>query len=228
MKNTSRILKNTLSGLLTVLILSLIFLTIINICFNFLYVRTCVRGFSMLPTINLNIDDPETDGDTIYINPYDDIHVNDIAVAKVGWYKNHIIKRVVGTPGDIIEIRDLETEYGVYTNDQLIYTKEKTNISTLGNYGGSNQYYLNYLAFLENTDNANNIGSTQNGDPCIKLNDGEYFLMGDNWGETLDSVLKGPVKEDEIAGKVDLIVDVTNTDKFIAIKYFFKKIFAIN
>ena len=62
----------------------------------------------------------------------------------------------------------------------------------------------------------------------LKLNDGEYFLMGDNWGETLDSILKGPIKKDEITGKVDLIVDVTNTDKFFAIKYFFKKIFAIN
>lgn len=228
MKSTKRVLKNTLSGLLTVLILSLLFFTIINLSFNFLYVRTNVRGYSMLPTINLNVNDPDADGDTIYINEYAKLNVNDIAVAKVSWYSNHIIKRVVGTPGDIVEIRDLGTEYGVFTNEILLYTRIKSDISSLGNYGGSNQYYLNYLGFLENPDNINNIGTTKDNTPCIKLNDGEYFLMGDNWGETLDSILKGPVKENEITGKVDLIVDMNNTDKFIAIKYFIKKIFSIN
>lgn len=183
----------------------------------------------MQPTININVKDSEAEGDAIYINPYASIKSNDIIVAKVRWYKNYIIKRVVGTPGDIVEIRDLGETYGVFTNEKLLYTKEKYDVTAHGNIGGSNQYYLNYLSFLLDPKNKNNVASNEQNEPYgIKLNENEYFLMGDNWGETLDSTLKGPINEKEIVGKVELIVDVENNDPFVVTKHFLKKLFSIN
>ena len=53
--NKVRVIKNVVSSILVVLIFLFSFITFVNLCFNLLYVQTNVRGFSMQPTININL-----------------------------------------------------------------------------------------------------------------------------------------------------------------------------
>ncbi len=181
----------------------------------------------MRPTINLNVDDPESKGDTIYINQYSSFTRGDIVVAKPDWHSKHIIKRVVGMPGDKVEIKDLENCYGVFVNDELLYTKEKNTDPGIIGTSGSIAYFENYKKFLNNSEFQKYV-INDNGNKYIQLGYNDYFLMGDNWGHTTDSIEKGPMKGEEIVGKVDFIIDAKNDNVLSPIFMFLKKIFSFS
>lgn len=178
----------------------------------------------MQPTINMNVTSSNIDGDRILINKYQTGVVNDIVVAQVDWFDSYIIKRLVGTPGDKIEIKDHTTHFSLYVNDLLLYSKDKFGESSSFIKTGSIGYYANYISFLENPEFAKYV-ETDGTSTYIRLGEHDYFLMGDNWGHTLDCIAKGPIKEKDIIGRVDLIVDVTNTNPFTHFNFFMKKIF---
>lgn len=223
----TRILRNILSSILIVLIFVFSFIALSNICFYFSYTETNVKGFSMQPTINMNVADSTAPGDRIFINPYQKGEVNDIVVAKVDWFDSYIIKRMVGAPGDKIEIKDESTHFAVYVNDSLLYTKSKYGNNSSLYKTGSYNYYDMYLTFLENPKFSQYV-ETDGTTKYIKLDENEYFLMGDNWGHTLDCLTNGPIKQENIVGKVELIIDVTNTNPFAPFNFFMKKIFSFN
>ena len=223
--NGLRIVKNSIATILVVLIFFFSFISLINYSFNSMYIQTHVKGFSMQPTINLNATNPEVDGDKIYINKYSKISLNDIVVAKTSWHNDYIIKRVVATPGDKMYIEDEVNHFAIYVNDQLLYTKEKYGEDFEKFKTGSYANYNNYLKFLENEEFAQYI-KKENELTYIQLGENEYFLMGDNWGHTTDSLEKGPVKTNEIIGKVDLIIDVANTNPFTSTLFFLKNLFS--
>ncbi len=191
------------------------------------YIETPVRGFSMQPTINNTMTNPEAKGDKIYINQFSGFTRNDIVVAKVDWYEHLIIKRVIGVPGDKIEIKDETTHFAVYVNDSLFYTKEKYGENQTFYKTGSIGYYSKYLDFLKNPEFKKYV-ETKNETTYIRLEENEYFLIGDNWGHTTDSIEKGPILKNEIVGKVDLIVKVDNENPFTTTWYMLKKIFSLN
>ncbi|MBQ9795973.1 MAG: signal peptidase I [Clostridia bacterium] len=223
----SRILRNILSSILVVLIFVCSFISLVNISFYFLYTETNVRGFSMQPTINMHVASATEEGDRIFINQHQIGNVNDIVVAKVDWFDSYIIKRMVGKAGDKIEIKDETTHYALYVNDCLLYTKDKYGENTPFQKSGSYGYFESYLNFLTNPEFANYV-ETDGENTYIKLDENEYFLMGDNWGHTLDCLSKGPIKENNIIGKVELIIDVTNDNPFTPFNFFIKKIFSFN
>lgn len=181
----------------------------------------------MQPTINMNVSSSTVDGDSILINKYEIGEVNDIVVAKVNWFDSYIIKRLVGTPGDKIEIKDHNTHFSLYVNDALLYSKEKTGENSLFIKTGSIGYYANYIDFLENPEFAGYVESDGTS-TYIRLGENDYFLMGDNWGHTLDCITNGPIKKNNIIGRVDLIVDVTNNNPFTHFNFFMKKIFSFD
>ncbi len=181
----------------------------------------------MQPTLNINMKDSNAKGDTIYINIYSSFTNDDIVVAKVNWYEHYIIKRIVGTPNDKVQIKDEGTHFGVYVNDNLLYTKVKTGSALTYPRTGSVGYYADYLDFLEN-DEFKSWVKEENGKKYIQLGENDYFLMGDNWGQTTDSISHGPVKTTEIIGKVDLILDVKEDKPYMATWFFIKKLFSIN
>ena len=210
---TRRLLSNILSGILATLIVIVGFFSIITISLNVVYIKTSVEGYSMVPTLNINAPSSKEEGDVIYINRFKDVEVGDIVVAEL--YDKYIIKRLVGCPGDIIEIKDDGKTYGLYVNNNLLYSKEKTEGDSI--IGSSNSYYMQYLNFLNNDDKELNY---------IKLGEDEYFLMGDNWGKTSDSLTaNGPFSKSEIVGKVDIVVPYGENEDGYILKTIFKMLF---
>ncbi|MCR5307624.1 MAG: signal peptidase I, partial [bacterium] len=87
--------------------------------------------------------------------------------------KNELyVKRIVGVPGDVI-----------------IFDEELKTISVNGEIVEKECGYWYYLAW-------NNYSNT------LTLGEKEYFIMGDNRGDSTDSRKFGPVKRSDIAGKV--------------------------
>ena len=92
---------------------------------------------------------------------------------------------------------------------------------------GSVGYYDTYIDFLSKPEFSEFVESDGTS-TYIRLDENEYFLMGDNWGHTFDCLSNGPISSSEIVGKVDLIIDVNNTNPFTPFNFFMKKIFSKN
>lgn len=91
--------------------------------------------------------------------------------------EREIIKRVIGKPLDHIRI----TKEGIYVNEKLI---DESYVST-------ENLACTYL-----------INSNYND---VILAEDEYFVLGDNRSVSYDSRYYGPIKEDDITGKLKVI-----------------------
>ena len=88
-----------------------------------------------------------------------------------------IIKRVIGVPSDHIKI----TEEGIYVNNLLI---EENYLED-----GIEEYTFNGLSSFND----------------IVLKEDEYFVLGDNRVNSYDSRYYGPIKKENITGKLKVI-----------------------
>jgi signal peptidase I len=139
----------------------------------FVIQRNSVIGQSMMPTLHHN-DQLMVEKISKYFGL---IHYGDIITIKTRYLQNHegepnIIKRVIGLPGDTIEIRD----DGVYRNDVKL-TETYLPQGTVTE--------IRSLTYAK-----------------VTLGEKEYYVMGDNRGVSLDSRSFGPVLLEYIIGKV--------------------------
>ena len=109
--------------------------------------------------------------------------------------EKHYVKRIVGIPGDQVEVKDFLT----YVNGEVVDFRplalsevERSNVE------GSNQ--INDLR----TEISNSEGAVQAFGP-ITLVEGQYFVMGDNQINSKDSRFYGPINISDIEGRVMLI-----------------------
>jgi len=86
----------------------------------------------------------------------------------------YFIKRVIGLPGETVEIIDGKVR---------IYNKEH-----------ANGFFLDETGYID--------GVFTSSRQIVQLKEGEYYLMGDNRPASLDSRVFGPVSRDHIVGKV--------------------------
>ncbi|OGC38423.1 signal peptidase I [candidate division WWE3 bacterium RBG_13_37_7] len=102
----------------------------------------------------------------------------EVVIIKPEGSTRHIIKRVIGIPGDIIKVYNCKV---FISRDNSKYVLEEP-----------------YLA-----QNTCTKGGTQVLDgKALKLGNNEYVLLGDNRGVSLDSRILGPIKSDRIVGRV--------------------------
>ncbi len=135
---------------------------------SFIMSHNKIPTVSMVDTINV--------GDHILVNLlpyyYRDPVRGEIVVFKQG--NENWVKRVIGEPGDVVDIR----EGNVYINDEKL---DET--AYLASEGISDPTHGTAITFP------------------YKVGEGEYFLMGDNRPESGDSRYIGTVKRDKIYGK---------------------------
>lgn len=141
---------------------------------SFIFKHSVVEGDSMLNTLH--------DGehliitDLFYTPKHGDIIVFEDYSTQL---KKPVVKRVIGLPGDTVEVKLNENkEYVVYVNGE----------------------------YLEETYAYNDVEPTAPGVGVWKVSEGEIFVMGDNRYNSTDSrsSLVGPVEIDSILGKVIL------------------------
>ncbi len=141
----------------------------------FVVQRNAVIGDSMVPTLHQN-DQLLVEKVSKY---FDGVNYGDIITISTKDLPDHeggpnIIKRVVGLPGDTIEIKD----DGVYRNGQLLAEPYLTDGTR---------------TVIRDPDYAR-----------VTLQDEQYYVMGDNREVSLDSRSIGPVTHKSIIGEVVL------------------------
>ncbi|WP_158309981.1 signal peptidase I [Peptoniphilus rhinitidis] len=143
------------------IIISIYFLLMVTIQ-NHVFGVFRVSGDSMLP----NVQDKNFKVVNHMVKKYER---GDIVVAKDYKNKVFIVKRVIGLPGEKVDI----VENKVYINGEKL-----------------NEPYLD-----EKYNNADDcIGN-------VRLNNDEYYLLGDNRGDSVDSRSLGPFKNKDIIGR---------------------------
>lgn len=240
---------NIAFALLIVLTVFFAMFAVLAIKFRIKYQTNIVQQYSMVPTINkslylkypnYNFYNTKT-GDVAYVNKKSKINLGDVVVADVKSEPEPVVKRVVGMPGDKIRIaysynEQNELTYTLLVNETPLYTKpryeyigknpngEDVYLDSVNSY----TYYKSFFIKPENKENINyNIKEDIDNNPnCyIILNENEYFLMGDNWNSSKDSLSFGAITKDEIVGKIVYVVDNYANKFWAVIKLMFKDVF---
>ncbi len=203
-------------------VFSMLFLVSLYV-FNIFMSPIRVVGASMQPTINASVisDSDENHCDIVYFKPQTSYSNGDIIIMSNPSSKyvpdenvNFLIKRIIAQGGDTIKFVPILE----YTGLKIYYTVEvynKFGEQTLfeENYIKEDMYYglglevSNGFPTLQKIYNAlKNRNSIE-----FKLDDGQYFVMGDNRNNSSDSRTFGAVDFDDIAGKVLLQVEYGDT-----------------
>jgi signal peptidase I len=109
------------------------------------------------------------DGDKLIVLFTDRVNENDIVICWSDPLDEYLVKRVIGVPGDVIEIKN----GALYRNGNRVYEA----------------YIKDVIWDLES-------------DESITLGDDEFFLLGDNRNDSIDSRNLGAIERDDIFGKV--------------------------
>ena len=150
----------------------IIIIIVVVLIRSFIITPVRVTGSSMYPTLD--------GGEIMILNKLATIKRFDIVVVKRTDEDESLIKRVIGLPGDTVEVRDDV----VYVND------EKLDSDKYG-YLDPDRVGLDKLTYSM---------------PKITLGDDEYFVLGDNRLNSIDSHIFGPVNKDEIKGKTKWVI----------------------
>lgn len=194
--------------------------------FNMVYASTHVRGWSMQPSLNSNVED-DVLGDRVYYKRFSRrFSYGDIVIINVtnnpkfvhnGGEGDYIIKRVVGLEGDTVNIRydDAEREYKV-----IVYSEGEPDgrvIYTRPHVQGGYTTYAQFEAYIKDPENASQVTSRG-----VKVGKGEVYVLGDNWNGSKDSSAVGTLQVKNVAGKVDIVVPKGDNAFVEIIKYIFK------
>lgn len=175
---------------------------------------------SMIPTI--------LEGDRIIVNklaydlkvPFTTFHIadwgnperGDIVVLKSPADHNRLVKRVIGVPGDIIEMRDNRL---VINGEKLSY--KPVRIQGVSYLSRMNTRRYSFLEDLSTTSHPVMITPESPSDHAsfgpVKIPENKYFLMGDNRDNSKDSRYFGFVDRNLILGKANSIfysLDINN------------------
>lgn len=204
------------------IILVCAYIALFIIGFTFIYESAPVYGVSMQPTLN-----PlgSNKSDTVYINKFSEINYGDIVVLakKSSIDINHIIKRVIGLPGDTIEIKQVEDGIFVFRNGEKLVEDYIYNIATSGdpNNKGMAATLESYIQFRHSVyENPDNYEAVFDKNGRLVIQEGQVFVLGDNRGYSLDSSVEGPFSIDTVVGRVDFVVPYGVVPFYYFLDYF--------
>lgn len=148
----------------------------------FIATPVSVNGSSMYPTLE--------SGDTMIlyklVKTTRGIKREDIVVIETDSGK--LIKRVIGIPGDVItykkEIKNEEEIYVLYRNGKKVEEK-----------------YIGQEAINKTCNEEWEICKTE-----VKIPEGEYYVLGDNRGNSKDSRMIGTVSINDILGTTEIVI----------------------
>ncbi|TFD94393.1 signal peptidase I [Jeotgalibacillus sp. R-1-5s-1] len=145
---------------------------IVFVCRQFIFEPIAVRGESMLPTLEHN--------NRVVISKTSDIERFDMIVFDAPDANAKYVKRVVGVPGDHIEMKDdvLYINSQAYDED---YVKQSTTLSRT-----TQDFTLEELTQVS------------------IIPEGHYFVLGDNRRKSNDSREFGLISADTVLGEVKL------------------------
>ena len=170
------------------------------ILFSSVTIECQVVGSSMRPTLN-EYSDIENKKDVVYVNTCDKtVTYGDIVVCDTA--KDAIIKRVVGLPGDIIDIVLSNGEYKLELNGKII-EEDYINVSSdirvpaISRNGMDHTHSMFQLLISEKPELFNN-------DAKLIVPENTIFVLGDNRAVSVDSSTLGPIHIDNLQGRVEL------------------------
>lgn len=179
-----RSLSNDIGNLLFCFVICVFYIFML---FSDTYTGTLVKGPSMMPTFNKDYYTNKTQYDLAYYVPVKDNKYKrgDIVIADAGG-EDPIIKRVIGLPGEKVEIKQYSDEmYYVYINGERL---EENYIYS------RSEMVVEYDKFIL-------LFGTE-----LIVPEGEVFILGDNRANSNDSTMYGCFKFEKILGRVDYIV----------------------
>lgn len=151
----------------------------------FLFQPFIVRGASMEPNFSekqyliineFGYKNVELFGGAVHVEPRKDFTRREVVVfAAPTKRKDFYIKRVVGLPGESVQVRD--------------------GIVTVFNEANPDGYVLDESSYLP-------TGRRTTGDVRHDLADDEYYVLGDNRNASSDSRIFGPVNKNDVVGRV--------------------------
>ena len=153
-------------------------LAIVTILFTFFFRLVSVSGSSMYPTL-VNRDYLVLESNFLYRK----VKQGDIVVLKVDYFDEPIVKRVIATGGQSV---DIDFEQGIVYVDGVALNEDYVNEPT----------YKSYLEYGMGLDYP------------VEVPEGSVFVMGDNRNESADSRFApvGCVPESQISGRALLVL----------------------
>lgn len=206
-KNKKTISKILLEFLGNLFFVYCIITSLVLILFSSVTIECEVDGSSMYPTLNNNYGSSKND--VVFVNIYNkDFDYEDIVVINTDKYK--IIKRVVGLPGDTINIVLKDNQYLLERNGEIIdekYICQNINPSTPAiSQNGMDSTFARFEElrtktpeFFEYVDE-DGVGV---GNYVVPEN--SIFVLGDNRAVSKDSSYYGAFCYDQVNGKVEYI-----------------------
>ncbi len=192
------------------------FLIILVIVTSF---RSAVADWNDVPTGSMKPTILE--GDRIFVNklaydlkiPFTTTHIaewgnpkrGDIVVFFSPDDEKRLVKRVIGVPGDIVEMKNNR----LYINDQEI-SYESAEIPQFENFTIREEFLGEKKHFMMLTPGKRGIRSFG----PIEIPEDQYFMMGDNRDNSFDSRWFGLVERDRIVGQVPAVVLSLDREKF--------------
>jgi signal peptidase I len=137
----------------------------------------------------------------IVLLSHSDPERGDVVLYRVPEEGNTVFKRVVGCPGDVIEMKD---NHLIINDDPLRYEREdpEAYAGVAGSHGLGSIVEIEVGIGPRHTVSHAGDASPRGDLGPLVVPPGRYFVMGDNRDNSRDSRMYGPVRRDHIIGKL--------------------------